>query len=274
MARPVWVETPETFNVPTDEEAAVVVAKVEVPDTATVPEKVPMAALRVPVVVKPVKPLPTPAPLMSQMLESNTILSPLSPMVRVPVVVRVPLMLFEPMVPPLIVRMSETEASERPLVRFKVPTLAVMALSVPTEDEAAVVVAKVEVAITLKVLESVVAPVTARVPVNEAALEIVWPLIAPLVRVPFKIWLPETFNVPIEEEPEKNVVAVRTDEEALPKVARPVTPRVLANDAAPVWALVPEIVVEPAAVVKPGATSVVPSNVKVVEVASEFVALV
>ena len=83
-----------------------------------------------------------------------------------------------------------------------------------------------------------------------------------------------TFKVGIEEEPAKNVVAVRTDEEALPKVARPVTPSVLAKLAAPVWALVPEIVVEPAAVVKPGATSVVPSNVKVVEVASEFVALV
>ena len=34
---------------------------------------------------------------------------------------------------------------------------------------------------------SVVWPVTLSVPVNEAALEMVWPLMAPLVRVPFRI---------------------------------------------------------------------------------------
>jgi hypothetical protein len=149
----------------------------------------------------------------------------------------------------------------------------------PTFMRAMVVEARVDEARVAD--ESVVCPDTLSVPVNEAALEMVWPLIAPLVSVPFKIWLPETFRVPIEVELVKKVVAVRIDEEALPKrLVWPVTPRVddakrpapAAKKAPPVWLLVPEIVVEPAAVVKPGATRVVPSKVKVVEVAKVLVA--
>ena len=83
-----------------------------------------------------------------------------------------------------------------------------------------------------------------------------------------------TFKLVTDDEPEKNVVADRIEVEALPKVARPVTFIVDAKLAAPVCALVPEIVVLPEAVVKPGATNVVPSKVKVVDVASEFVAFV
>jgi hypothetical protein len=89
-------------------------------------------------------------------------------------------------------------------------------------------------------------PVTAfTVPVNEAALEMVWPLIAPLVSVPFKIWLPETFRVPIE-------VDARVDEARVADVRM----------ACPEAFKVPLTVVLPAAVVKPGATKVVPLKVK------------
>ena len=48
-----------------------------------------------------------PAEVTSQLLASITMLSPLSPMVRVPVVVSVPEMLLEPMVPPLMVSASD-----------------------------------------------------------------------------------------------------------------------------------------------------------------------
>ena len=67
--------------------------------------------------------------------------------------------------------------------------------------------------------------------------------------------MPETFKVPIDEEPEKKVVAERIEVEALPKVARPVC--VLVPDTSNV-----------------GVINRVPSNVNVVEVASEFVAFV
>ena len=81
----------------------VVVARVEVPVTPNVLEKVPTAPLKVPVVVNPVNPEATPAPLISQVFESKMMLSPLSPKVKAAVVVWIPLMLLAPMVPPVTV---------------------------------------------------------------------------------------------------------------------------------------------------------------------------
>ena len=85
------------------DEEMVVVARVEVPVTPNVLEKVPTAPLKVPVVVNPVNPEATPAPLISQVFESKMMLSPLSPKVKAAVVVWIPLMLLAPMVPPVTV---------------------------------------------------------------------------------------------------------------------------------------------------------------------------
>ena len=58
--------------------------------------------------VRAVTPVMAPPELTSQLLELITMASPPSPMVRVPVVVKVPEMLLEPMVPPDTVRASAT----------------------------------------------------------------------------------------------------------------------------------------------------------------------
>jgi len=63
---------------------------------------------------------------MSQPLESMLMASPESPMVRVPVVVRVPLILFEPMVPPERVSASVMYASPTVVEAETTPLLLVV----------------------------------------------------------------------------------------------------------------------------------------------------
>ena len=116
-AVPVKVGAPENTKSPepvvpvTDEArlaAVMVETKLELPSVVTNREPVRPEKLIVPDEENPVNPEPTPAPLMSQVLELKMMLSPPSPMVRAPVVVRVPLALLEPMLPPMIEMVSAT----------------------------------------------------------------------------------------------------------------------------------------------------------------------
>ena len=88
--------------------AVMVLTKLLVPSVATRREPVRPAKLMVPEEEKPVNPEPAPAPEISQVLELKMMLSPPSPIVKAPVVVKVPLALLEPIEPPMMLIVSAT----------------------------------------------------------------------------------------------------------------------------------------------------------------------